>query len=66
MNHVHSRDPVAYLSDRQLAMRYGVSRATIWRWPDARGFPTPIKLSPGCTRWRLSDVIQWETAREEG
>jgi predicted DNA-binding transcriptional regulator AlpA len=56
MSHVHR----VYLSDKELAARYGTSRATIWRWVPKRGFPTPIRLSPGCTRWKLSDVEDWE------
>ena len=55
-----------YLSDLQLAARYNVHRATIWRWPDSRDFPRPVKFSPGCTRWRLADVEAWETRLEGG
>ncbi|PYZ99605.1 AlpA family transcriptional regulator [Gammaproteobacteria bacterium 2W06] len=49
-----------FVSDQELAARYRVHRCTIWRWVASRGFPTPINLSPGCTRWRLSDVCAWE------
>lgn len=49
-----------YVSDRDLAKRYKKSRATIWRWLATLGFPAPVKLSPGCTRWRLSEVEAWE------
>lgn len=49
-----------YVSDRDLAERYSKARGTIWRWPQTIGFPNPIKLSPGCTRWRMSEVIAWE------
>jgi prophage regulatory protein len=28
-------------------------------------FPKPVKLSPGCTRWRLSELEAWETAQNE-
>ena len=49
-----------YVSDKELAARYKNSRATIWRWVDTRAFPKPIKFSPGCTRWRLADVQEWE------
>ena len=52
-----------YLSDKQLAERFSVGRATIWRWIKDQNFPKPIKLSENCTRWRLSDVEQWETTR---
>lgn len=53
-----------YLSDRQVSGRYSVSRATLWRWL-GRGFPKPVKLSPGCTRWRLSDIEHWEAEQLE-
>ena len=49
-----------HAADLQLADRYGVSRATVWRWVQRGKFPKPVKLSPGCTRWRLADVEAWE------
>lgn len=52
-----------YISDKQLAERYDVSRATIWRWVHSRNFPKPTRLSPGCTRWKLSDAEAWEAAK---
>ena len=48
-----------WASDLQLARRYGVSRATIWRWSNKeKRIPAPVKLTPGTTRWRLADVIE--------
>lgn len=53
-----------YLSDAQIAKRYGVSRQTVWRWAaNDPKFPSPIKLSAGCTRWKLSDLEAWEVAK---
>lgn len=50
-----------YASDKQLAARYGVTRPTIWRWVrDNNAFPRPVSLSPGCTRWRVSEIEAWE------
>lgn len=48
--------PRVWASDAQLAEIYSVSRATIWRWTAAGRLPRPVKLSPGCTRWKLSDI----------
>ena len=46
-----------YLSDTAVAQRYAVSRPTIWRWTKSlANFPQPAKLSPGTTRWRLTDL----------
>ena len=53
-----------YLSDRQVAGRYNVGRATPWRWVKDSDFPPPIKLGAGCTRWKLSDLEKWESERE--
>ena len=40
-----------YLSDTQVAARYGVHRTTPWRWAKTElSFPKPFVLSPGCTR----------------
>jgi predicted DNA-binding transcriptional regulator AlpA len=53
-----------YISDQQLAARYGVSRTTIWRWSNTGNLPKPVQLSPGCTRWRLDQVEQRDAERE--
>lgn len=50
-----SVSPVGYVSDKQLAAYFSVSRATIWRWVKEKRIPEPIRLSPGCTRWKTGD-----------
>ncbi|WP_226553582.1 helix-turn-helix transcriptional regulator [Celeribacter naphthalenivorans] len=56
-----------FLSDVQVAERYGVHRVTIWRWSKTDPtFPKPIMLSPGCSRFRLSDIENWEASKAEG
>lgn len=53
-----------YLSDKQVAERYGVSRKVPWDWIKADpSFPKPVKLSPGCTRWKLEELLTWESTR---
>lgn len=53
-----------YLSDRQLGARYNVHHLTPRRWAiEDPTFPKPIKLSPGCTRWKLSEIEVWEAAK---
>lgn len=55
-----------YVSDKQLAARFGVSRPTIWRWLKSDPtFPRPFKLSPQCTRWRDDEIVAWEAASRE-
>lgn len=58
--------PETYLSDRQLGARYSVHFLTPRRWAkEDPTFPKPVKLSPGCVRWRLSDLEAWEQAQSE-
>jgi len=52
-----------YLKDTELAKRYDIARQSVWRWSQKGDFPAPVKLSPGCSRWRLSDVEKWEQSR---
>jgi predicted DNA-binding transcriptional regulator AlpA len=49
-----------FLRDREVAERYGVDRKTVWRWVRSGSFPAPVPLSPGCTRWCLEDLQEWE------
>lgn len=53
-----------FLTDKETAARYRVSPSTVWRWVQAGAFPNPVKLGPGCTRWRLVDLETFETSRE--
>lgn len=56
----------SYLSDTHLAKRFNVSRNTVWRWHrETPEFPRAIRLTPGCTRWKLSEVESWEAAKYE-
>lgn len=54
----------SYLRDTDLAERYNVSRITIWRWVRTYAdMPQPVRLTGGCTRWRLSEIAAWEASR---
>ena len=49
------------MTDRQLADRFQVSRVSIWRWSKTNAqFPKPIVISPGCVRWRVTDIVAYE------
>lgn len=50
-----------YLPDTAVAERYDIARQSVWRWASSDpSFPKPIKLSPGCSRWRVEDLERWE------
>lgn len=55
-----------YLSDRDLGARYGVHHLTPRRWVrDDPTFPRAVKLTPGCARWRLSEIEAWEASKAQ-
>lgn len=55
-----------FLSDLQIAERWGVTRTTIWRWRKKDpSFPKPIQFSAGCTRWLLADIEAYEAAKSQ-
>lgn len=53
-----------HLSDKQIAALYNVHPKTPWRWAREGTFPKPVKLTSGCTRWRVADLEAWEAARQ--
>ncbi len=55
--------PAKYLSVQQVAARYACSVDTIWRWKRDGVFPLGVRFSPGCTRWRIADLEEWEQTR---
>lgn len=55
-----------FLNVKQVAARYSVSIATIWRWAKERAdFPQPRKLGSGSTRWMLDELLEFEAGLSE-
>ena len=61
------------ITDKEVAHLLGASRSWPWKLSQAGKLPAPIKLSPRCTRWRLSEIREWmadpqgwQAARVEG
>lgn len=53
-----------FLTVKAVADRYAVHVASVWGWArDDHEFPKPVRLSGRCTRWRLSDLLNWEEKR---
>jgi prophage regulatory protein len=48
------------LSLRDVRKSVGLSSATIYRRMNASAFPRPLVLSPGCVRWKESDLVAWK------
>lgn len=57
-------EPAEYVSDKFCSIRYEISRATWWRWVREGHAPKPYRFTSQCTRWKLSDVMDWEASRE--
>jgi predicted DNA-binding transcriptional regulator AlpA len=52
-----------YVSDKYLSNRFEVSRATWWRWVREGDAPKPYRFTSQCTRWKLSEVLDWEASQ---
>ena len=52
-----------WLTDREIAVRLGIARPTVWGWVKKGRFPAPYKISENTSRWKLSEVEAWEQAR---
>lgn len=58
--HLGGNVGVAFLTDQDGALRFRVTRQTIWRWVGKGRFPAPLKLSAGTSRWRLDEILAFE------
>lgn len=52
-----------YLTDRQVAARYLVSRSTVHRWAAKGIIPRAVQLSPGCSRWIAEELDELDAKR---
>jgi prophage regulatory protein len=50
-----------YVTARELCERFNYSRATLSRYRAAGLFPPPVRFSSRCLRWRLADIVAFET-----
>ncbi|WP_289028759.1 helix-turn-helix domain-containing protein [uncultured Paraglaciecola sp.] len=48
-----------FFTDKNVATRYNIGRSTVWDWLTKDQLPSPVKIN-GRTRWRLSDLENWE------
>ena len=55
-----------WLTDRDLAARYGVSRVTVWRWTRAGHLPAPRKIGPNTSRWSADEIEARDTELTRG
>ena len=59
--------PRKYMRVKQVAARYGVSSATIWRWSnDLDGFPKPLRIKRGTTAWSEAELDDFDRRAEDG
>jgi len=57
-------EPFRYIRARRLAERLDISVATVWRWVSSGRLPQPVRLGPGVTAWRLTDIEEALRGRE--
>ena len=49
-----------YIDRPALCRRWGISRATIYRWTADGRLPAPVRLGPGVWRWPLAEIEKLE------
>ncbi len=52
----HSELDFGFLRLPEVLKRIPVSKSTWWAGVKEGKFPQPVKLSPRCTAWRVSDI----------
>lgn len=65
---MQNHEPTNKFTERTLrcsvvAVKLGVSEATIWRWVSLGQFPKPLALSPGVSGWLESEINSWLEAK---
>ena len=55
---------VAYMSINQIAERLSITPVTIYRWIKQGRFPKGRLFSPGCRRWSVQEISDWEMASD--
>jgi prophage regulatory protein len=53
--------PDGFSRIKTVAQLAAASRSSIWRWVSEGRFPQPVKIGPGCTAWRNSDLLAWSS-----
>ena len=51
------------LTRQQVEKIVGIRRSTIYKLMRLGQFPEPIKISPGCVRWRWEELKDWIDSR---
>lgn len=64
---MQSQNPLkAYLSIREVRTRYSVGNTTVYDWLKTTDFPKPYRIGPKLSRWKLSELEEWETKNKGG
>jgi predicted DNA-binding transcriptional regulator AlpA len=56
---------VAFLSRDEICRRWGISRATSYRYSREGFLPKPVRLGPGAARWPLAEIEALERRAAE-
>lgn len=50
-----------FLKAKEVAERYHISLATVWAWTKEGKLPSPVRLGPNTTRWRVAELEDHDT-----
>ncbi|MAA75910.1 MAG: AlpA family transcriptional regulator [Salinisphaeraceae bacterium] len=60
---MNSETTQKFLTVRDVAERYSLGVSTVWQKTGSGEIPSPVQLTARTTRWRLSDLVAWESTR---
>jgi prophage regulatory protein len=55
-------DPNQMLTVGQVCEMVGLSRASIYNMMRKQLFPAQVKIGSSCARWRMTDLISWQSS----
>jgi len=55
-----------FITDKQVAERYAISRPSVWRWVREQHMPPPEAIGPNTKRWRVKTLDDWDSQRVRG
>lgn len=57
---------ISFLTSKDVANRYSIGQSTVWEWTARGKLPTPLKFGDRCTRWKSSDLDEYDQKIKEG
>ena len=65
-NRLAQPDPSRLLRLKEVCAMVGFAPSSIYKMIGEHSFPAQVKVGPRCVRWRMSDVLAWQSSLLHG